>query len=311
MITPGKAAEVYSGHISGWSITAHTDDATSSFSHCSMAATYKSGIALIFYIDKEYNWNLGLFKSGWLLTRGSKYEAQILVDNVSITLVKGVSVEPDLVMVSLPDSTFLLAKLKQGNVMSIKYTRGQYDFDLTGSGAALDSTLRCVSSHLSKPSQATTDQKTRSKEDIADATIMLANMLSSTGVSNYKILQSKESQEKFPDKDIVWVSPTLGGWLNIIKPTKNLNVEEVATLMIAYRSTECKGKFASSRSPSKKSIRVMTACDEGSGIVQTHHVVSPKMNNEYYVFGVFLLAEDDAEASPETFAASLLEIVDN
>ena len=63
-----EAATISKKKIDAWTVTAHTNDSTGAFSHCTAFASYKSGNHLFFSISRSLNWYMRVVNLNWKRT---------------------------------------------------------------------------------------------------------------------------------------------------------------------------------------------------------------------------------------------------
>ena len=321
-----QAAEIGSWAIKKWTISAYTDDKTGSFSHCAMIGRYESGVSVVFGVGRSYTWDMALYNPKWRILQGQTYEVQIIIDGVSLSLSNGVAVQGDIIGITLPDSTYLFSKMRAGRALTLRIGSAQFQFSLEGTADALAATLACVSRYReASPQTGPAPQQPApppsytppTEAVLAQATVALANALSGIGVQNYKILSSEEKRSQFPWKDIVWVSPTVAGWLDIMLVNRNSTMEEVIGTAIGLASADCKGKFSSTRLETTKDYaRLSTECTQNNATVESYLVLTARDNVSYYEFSfVSLGASGDAkgrgDSSLERLTARLVENMKN
>ena len=317
---PVRAAELYSSNVGSWMIGAYTNDQTGQFSHCAISAIYNSGIAVVFAVDQHYNWSMALTNANWNVVPGQTYEVQILIDQIPMTISKGTAISRTIVSVPLPDSTYLFSKMRTGRMLTLNSTGGLFNFRLDGSSVALAATIECVATARTiaqNPGKQINPQPTAttspaSGETRAEAIATLANTLSAAGVQNYSILSPQETKQKYPDKDVVWIAPGIAGWLNVVaQDDRSKTIEDIASLIIAFRSTECRGKFASTRlDGTAKFARILTACSDENGDSELYQIVSLREGGGYYALGFFALPNKGIDSqTPENVTATLAKVI--
>lgn len=145
---PAKAAVLESFAVRDWSLFAYSDDKTSQFSHCAMIANYRNGISLIFSIDAQKNWFMGLSNPKWALKPENKYHFGVGLDNETATLWVGVAVTIETLIVPLPNSPELVERVSRSATMTIKAASGEsFKFDLANSRVALEAVASCTARH--------------------------------------------------------------------------------------------------------------------------------------------------------------------
>ncbi len=54
-------------NIGNWYAGVYSNDQTKAFTHCAASVRYKSGIYVVFSIDRSFNWKLALANPAWRL----------------------------------------------------------------------------------------------------------------------------------------------------------------------------------------------------------------------------------------------------
>src|SRR5215217_1389283 len=75
-----EAATMENFRVNQWFAGSYSNDSTKKFSHCAAAASYNSGVSMLFTINRNYFWSLGFAHPAWDLTPGAKFPIQFTVD---------------------------------------------------------------------------------------------------------------------------------------------------------------------------------------------------------------------------------------
>jgi len=241
---------------------------------------------------------MGLANPTWRLTRGATYDLQYAIDNGQAYAAKGTAITTSLVQVPLYNSNALFENFRKGHALRIQAAGSSFTFNLTSSASALAVTFECTKKYVSPPQTADntnpfvpkptpeTSRPGRRDDDVrAEATLVLANVLSSAGIQGFRVVSPDEV--KIDTHDMLWAAPGLVGSLKIVEAKVAQTSEEVAALVMAADASSCKGLFASGRYPTEKnSARLMTACDTPQQKTQFDYSVAARPKGGFYVFGV-------------------------
>jgi hypothetical protein len=137
-----------------WSGGAYTDDRTGAFTHCSAGVAYDSGINLFVLVTGGYRWWLGLINPKWELMPNAKASIKLQLDDG--TPFDGLASIPSgqLLLVSLPDSSKLLAAFRRSSRLALDAEGQSFFFKLNGTPAVMDQLANCVRTSLTLAAQA-------------------------------------------------------------------------------------------------------------------------------------------------------------
>jgi hypothetical protein len=138
------AAEIHTFNVNNWKGGAYTNDQSGAFSHCAARADYKSGITLLFVVNKDYEWAMAFNNSNWNLQTGTTFPVRYQIDRGAIRNGTANVIGKDLVRVALPDSTDLFNDFRRGNNLAIQGGSEVLNFRLTDTSAMLNAVLACA-----------------------------------------------------------------------------------------------------------------------------------------------------------------------
>ena len=150
LLGTARADTIESYTVRDWNITAHSNDETKAFSHCAMSADYKNGIVLIFGINRQKEWFMGLANGNWELTEGQKYNFNIEIDGSRGTSWFGIAVTPKALRVPLADHASLFERFSAGKLLTIQAMSGTFRFDLSNSRLGLEAVAQCTARHIAR-----------------------------------------------------------------------------------------------------------------------------------------------------------------
>jgi len=127
-----------------WKGGSYTNSQTGKFSHCAVSARYKRGDSLVFSIDRQYKFSVGVADKRWKLRQGSQYDVTMQVDRGRRYFRSGAAVSPTLMKVPIGDRVSFFNLMRRGNQLTISGGETILTYSLRGTHYALKSTLKCV-----------------------------------------------------------------------------------------------------------------------------------------------------------------------
>lgn len=307
-VTPARAATLETFNIGGWVGGAYSNDRTGEFSHCAVSIPYRSGIVLLFSVGRNLTWSMGLSNAQWRLTPGAEYDLTYYIDGGASVLARGRALNPVLIEVPLSNSTALFDDFRRGRVLTVLSAGATFTFSLKNSGKALAATLECTQRYVgriapppqdpfvARPPRRDAGEGTRKSEVI----VLLADVLATTGVQNFKVLTREETPADLRRWSAVWSAPGLTGVLDVIEPQTASQAEQVASSLTSIQAQACKGNFSSQRLPSQpgsRTVRLRTGCGGGARSSEANYTIVPRYRGGgFYVFGIVADAPNFAPA---------------
>ncbi len=319
-LTLGAATATYAGTIEkysvrDWDIFAYNDDSTKDFSHCAMAASYKNGVTLIFFIDKDKKWYMGLANSKWTLTPGSQYSFSVNLDGAVGSNWQGVAATTNTLRVPLPGSTTLFEQFSRSNLLTVTAPYGTFRFELSNSRAALDAVAACTARHIAaEPPPANPFERRPTAPQSAgvseafysEGAIVMTNMLSTIGSTGHKLLPVDTLREKFAGDHAVWISATAAGSLRILP--KAASADSLSAEVIGLSAQQCKNKFATGKTGAGPQIvKIAVLCQDAEMKTQNYHfIILPRTTGGFYLFSVYALNETSESTSTAAQVGDLI-----
>jgi hypothetical protein len=308
---PASAATLETFNIGGWVGGAYSNDRTGEFSHCAVSIPYRSGIVLLFSVGRNFTWSMGLSNAQWRLTPGAEYDLTYYIDGGASMLARGRALNPLLIEVPLTNSTALFDDFRRGRVLTVQSAGATFTFSLKNSGKALAATLECTQRYVGRiappprdpfvdrPPSHDAGEGARKSEAI----VLLADVLATTGVQNFKVLTRDETPADLRRWSAVWSAPGLTGVLDVIEPQTASQAEQVASFLTSTQAQACKkGNFSSQRLPSQpgsRTLRLRTGCgvDATARSSEANYTIVPRYRGGgFYVFGIVADAPNFAPA---------------
>jgi hypothetical protein len=136
-----------------WSGGAYVDERSGAFTHCSAGVAYDSGINLFVLVTGGYRWWLGLINSKWQLTPTARAAIKLALDDGPPFDGQASIPNGQLLLVSLPDSSKLLAAFRRSSKLALDAEGQTYSFKLDGTPAVMDELANCVRTSLALAAQ--------------------------------------------------------------------------------------------------------------------------------------------------------------
>jgi hypothetical protein len=143
---------------------------------------------------------------------------------------------------------------------------------------------------LATPRTEDIQQVTLRTEFRSEASILAANVLSSAGVTRFKIMSRDEIPADLDRYDAVWsADAAILGTITIVTLDVASTRDRIAAALIANASQVCKGRFASAREDVSPTggIHLLIGCDYNAQTTQASYAIMPRTKGGYYVFAVF------------------------
>ena len=135
--------------IQNWDVAAHVSDSSGKFTHCASAAKYKSGITLLFSVDRRIEWAVGFSSPEWRLTPGNAYKVVYKIDGGPSRTGIGRAVSPLLVRMGVPDDD-RLNEFRVGLMLAVTTGTKMVKFKLTDTNKMLDALFECAKQYRNK-----------------------------------------------------------------------------------------------------------------------------------------------------------------
>jgi len=336
--TPAKADTIRNFQVGSWFAGAYTAKGTNTFSHCAASASYRSGILVLFSVNRAYSWSLGFANPAWNLTKGSRYNIVFVIDDGQPMTGVATAIGPNSVEVVLADSAALFAQFRRVRQLRVVladsatlFTRGRqrdvaaasqvFSFNLDGTSTLLPALLSCVQQELagganpfvSRAAPPTSTQSGGSRADPsyqAEATVILANVLASAQLPGFSIEPAEEAA-KFKT-DALWTATDVIGMLKVA-PGVQLSDPKLASALIGGDAENCKGAFLSGSLPEtsgKKSVRMFTGCEQEKGVITAYYLAVQRPKGGIYLFTtVSKAAQETVKQADEGLRRAVLQTI--
>jgi hypothetical protein len=302
--------------VANWNGAAYTRGDSENLSHCAASAKYRSGIYVLFSVNRRFQWSVGFGNPKWDLTPRSTYPIAFSIDGAKAIGAKAIAITPNTVEVPLRDNAALFEKFKYGDLLRVGAANQIFSFRLTDTAKLLPALLRCVRETLddtrvatrsnpfapqggggtgraqggstsnpfaavSPPANSDTGNTTRR----AEATVIVANLMSLTGIKGFRILAPDEAPKI--NADAIWRAGPALGTVRILSPSVTSEVKNLSGLLIGSDARKCKGSFASGALPAADNeamVRVFTSCKTGEKVFTIYYLALDRKQGGYYLF---------------------------
>jgi S1-C subfamily serine protease len=128
--------------VGGWSGGAYTDNNTGTFSHCAVAGKYRSGIAVIVFLNNQRNWRIGFVSADFSFSTGSVFPIDVTFDGQDQIHLYGEAVDSHGAAADL--SKVAILEFRKAHLMGVEMKGGTYRFDLTMTDKMAATLENCV-----------------------------------------------------------------------------------------------------------------------------------------------------------------------
>lgn len=289
-----------------WAGGAYVDKETRKFSYCGMWASYRSGIAIHFAVDGDFDWRIGFGSPDLGLVQGRSYDVAYTIDGSGASRLSGVARSRELLVVELPSRSELFDRFRSGSMLSVLIQGKVHQFKLTGTSRALGALLECARDNgvetsvataprpVDPPKPAVPSPQEVSAQDRLEAVRFVANVLARAELRDYRFMTEEDLADKrWPEimrkSDVAWISKDELGFLHIFR-TNLVSIDDGIAAAIAADAKACNGDFASGKrapEPGTELKRVFTACRDPEKPFSVEYIFVPRRNGLAYRFATF------------------------
>lgn len=282
---PLSAEQFQSFKVGNWTVEAHADDTSGRFTHCASSVNYKSGIKLLFSIDRNWAWNMGFAHPDWQLQPGENYSVQYQIDRSEISNATAVAASTKLARVRLPADAGLFRMMRRGNTLRVATQSDVMSFSLTSTNRMLNALTDCVKKyeHYVRPGRSdpfssnTQDSNpfgapraataTPSPQAVRAEAYEVGRMIMTELDVTYNYVAPSDNPTIYDTYDSVWEMNKFIGSLRIVKAEDITRIDQVLADGEAER---CNGDFHTKikpgdEQPGAQAIRRVAVCDQTDG----------------------------------------------
>ena len=286
--------------VANWSGGAYTSGDSDTFNHCAASARYRSGIYMLFSVNRRYQWSVGFGNPSWELTPRTVYPIAFSIDGAQPIGAKAIAITKSTVEVPLWDNAQLFERFKLGDLLKVTAANQNFSFQLTDTAKLLPGLLQCVRESL----EAETNNRVANAPSSnpfaptpapappgdtgnarAEATMIAANLMSLSGIKGFRILSQEESSKI--KADAVWRAGSALGTVRILPASTTGSIKNFSGLLIGSDARTCKGAFASGALPAEGDdaiVRVFTSCKTGDRTLTIYYLALTRKQGGYYLF---------------------------
>ncbi len=219
MLATSAEAEYIPGsdiQVGNWNGAAYTNDASGTFSHCAVSASYLSGDTLLLSVNANATVTIGVVSAAVNLTAGQEIPVALFIDRRAPFYGTAVAQDSNFATLVLPDFENALTALQKGRTLVIESAAGSGTYDLTGTFRALNATLDCALHNLNYAASPTVTSppvgQTASIPSV-DKTVLFqvaTGMIADMGISDFVYLSEADTTAIFGSDAVAWKSQTVG-----------------------------------------------------------------------------------------------------
>ncbi len=267
------------------------------FSHCGALALYNSGVAMLFIVTRKYQWAVGFMSDKFGFVEGSTYKLGLSLDGDEPTIVTGHATSSGTIRIDLVPTAELFNKFRRGGSLRLIGQGTSYTFDLTDTSKVLPALVQCVNASLNPtPMQTaqlapnarpTAGTVARAQDNRAEATAIVANLLSQAGVRGFQIIPAGQDEIGWK-ADVAWTAEKVSGALFILEDPQLRTPSDTTPVLIALMAKACKGTFFSGALPDEatglQQARVFTNCQSANSALTVYFLTIARKRGGHYVF---------------------------
>jgi hypothetical protein len=267
------------------------------FSHCAALAPYNSGVAMLFVVTRRYQWAVGFMSDKFHFEKGTTYRLGLSLDGDEPTIVMGQAISSQTVRIDLAPTTELFNKFRRGGELTLIGKDTSYTFNLTDTSKVLPALVQCVNeslnptpmqtAQLAPSARPTAAAVARAKDNRAEATAIVANLLSQAGVRGFQIVPAGQDEIGWK-ADVTWTAEKVSGALFILENPELRTPSDTAPVLIGLMAQACKGTFFSGALPDEaagvEQARVFTSCKSANSALTVYFLTIARKRGGHYVF---------------------------
>lgn len=307
------AAAMRNFRVGEWYAGAYSNDRTGLFSHCAGVGNYRSGISVVFSITKEFRWSMSFVNPQWNLPNGRTYSVAFTVDDMSPISATATAISGNHVLVPLDDNVELFNRFRRGHQLRVAAAGQVFAFRLTDTNRLLQSLLECVTLAGKSPAVATNpfesqkQQKSKASPDDAiyriEATALVANILSLSGIQGFTILGSDQASRL--KGHAAWSSSDKAiGTLSVLPGNKDALLKAMPGTIIGRDAASCKGSFLSGSIPDEtgaSTSRIFTTCQvNDEEPVTAYYLGVPRKKGGIFIFSTVSVGSEMPAKTADT-----------
>lgn len=285
-----------------WNIAAYTFDDTGAFSHCVMAAAYKSGDTLFFTVNRQATVSVAILSPAIReLSVGQNFPVALYVDRRSPFYGTATVLAESFAGLEIIEFERAMAAFRKGYTLVVEGAGKRGTYDLTGTFRALELTRQCASHYYNYASAPNSPKPQGDKTQMFQVASMIINEL---GIKRFRYLSAEELAERGWEKSVAWeaVDDGLVG-LTLIFPRGDLqDLRTTDADDTVFLARDCKGDYATSArsitlegdSGDARELRLLCKAEDG----QTEMFMTKFLAGESIVYNILAFKGEQAALAP-------------
>ena len=143
-----EAGEPWEFRVGDWTGGAFTE-ASGEFTHCSAHTRGHGEPGVLFAIDRNFLWSIGIINLAWHMTVDAPYDVSLTIDGEATVSVKGVALEREHLEIDLDGKDALFARIRRGRQLTVIAANEVLTLKLFDSSQILPKLLDCASTAMS------------------------------------------------------------------------------------------------------------------------------------------------------------------
>ncbi|MGF1629154.1 MAG: hypothetical protein ACFCUT_06755 [Kiloniellaceae bacterium] len=256
-ISTARASDVllWEFDTAGWEGGAYSY-ANGRFSHCYIAAPYKSGIFFGMGLTADYHLRISLGHEDWRLPADARYDVNLYIDNREIGRFPSSVYETHHLIIDIGKRADVYQRLRAGYQLRVAAAKDDFYFNLDGTSRALEKVRECVSvatafsqpnsnpfagdsggRGMTNPFSSSNDGTAASSDQDLVEGLLLASGLDEVNFVDPAVLQ-------FDGANYAWTSGDLTGLVYVVDPEGSA-IDTFANELLGIFASSCEGTFGS------------------------------------------------------------------
>jgi hypothetical protein len=246
------------------------------FSHCSVAAQYQSGIILAIGYTDTHVFGLSLVNEAWRLPVGEKYSIHIFVDRHDLGIYTAEATDTDRLQISTAPTDALVERLQKGYRLHMQAAKKDFYFELTGTHRAIERLKACTRAALADARSASSSDtnnpfasdETTNRYGDTDTREFVESLLGLAGFDGVEFLDRHSND--FENASAIWKTGALFGMFYDFAAASAIAMRSRMQALQTNLKDSCEGIYSTSDEATstfgRYSITAYRAfCDEKSG----------------------------------------------
>jgi hypothetical protein len=269
---------------------------------------------MLFIVTREYQWAVGFVSDKFSLEKGKTFKLGLSLDGEEPTTVNAEAISNDTIGINLAPTAELFNKFRRGGSLRLISKDTSYTFNLTDTSKVLPALVQCVNAalnptpmqtaQLAPSTRPTPAAVAHAQDNRAEATAIVANLLSQAGVRGFQIIPAGQDEIGWK-ADVAWTAEKVSGALFILEDPQLRTPSDTTPVLIALMAKACKGTFFSGALPDEaagaQQTRVFTNCKSANSALTVYFLTIARKRGGHYVFATTAAGVEtpakDADAS--------------